>query len=160
MRNQKSATVSTIIRVMDYDSSNGSAIDFITSSQKEQVVNELCEGFLEGEIEMSDEGKAKYFSDRKELRKYVVGLVNNWLRKAPELNGGSGFTYTPKNPGSRQGNGDETLRALKALLKITVDPDAKAEIQAAMNIRLSEIKPKVEINTDALPAHLRHLVGG
>lgn len=157
--NQRTATVNTIIRVMNYDpSSDGFAIDVISSAQKATVVEELCNGFLAGEIEMSSEGKQKYFGDRKELRKYVVGLVNNWLRKAPELNGGS--KYEPKNPGSRAGTGDETIKALKALLKITTDPDAKAEIMAAISIRLSDMKPKVEINVSALPEHLRHLVGG
>lgn len=161
MVNQKQAVTNAVKQVRpDYQLNGEIALaDVLTDSDKQQIRQIIVNGFESGEVEMSEEGKAKYFGNRSELAKYVTGLVNNWVRKNPEFNGGSGFTYTAKNPGSRQGTGDETIRALKALLKITVDPDAKAEVQAAINIRLAEIKPKPTINADALPAHLRHLIG-
>lgn len=95
-------------------------------------------------------------NDEVTIRKYVPGLVNNWLRKDKRLNGGS--TYVAKNPGSRSGSGDESIKAMKTLLSITADPAAKAEIQKAIEARQAELKPKVEVNVDALPEHLRRLV--
>lgn len=156
--NQRTATVNAILSTLVGFELNGpvQALDVITDSQKTQVVDRLCQGFIEGKVEMSEEGKRKYFGDPKELRKYVVGLTNNWLRKAPELN--CGKTYEPKNPGSRKGSGDRVLKALKELMKTTEDAEAKAEIQAAIDERIKEISPKVEIDMEAIPAHLRHLV--
>ncbi len=161
--NQRQATVSAIISVLsnrgvNYEFNGETPVSqLLTSDDKSKVVDMLCQGFLEGKIEMSQEGKVKYFSFPNELRKYTVGLVNNWIRKAPEFNGGC--QYTAKNPGSRKGSGDETVKALKALLSITSDETVKAEIQSEINKRIAELKPTVEINVEALPEHLRHLVG-
>lgn len=151
--NQRTACVKFVAAVTEINT--GFPVT-ITTEQRRSVIERLVSAFLNNEIEMSAEGKAKYFGNPTELRKYCVGLLNNWLRKAPELNGN--VKYEAKNPGSRQGSSDETLKALRALLKITNDADAKAEIEAAIAERVSEIKPKVEINLDAIPAHLRHLV--
>ena len=91
-----------------------------------------------------------------QLLKYIPGLVNNWLRKDPRLNGNT--KYVAKNPGSRSGSGDECIKAMKSLLSITTDPEARVQIQTAIDARLAEIKPKPEIKVDALPESLRHLV--
>lgn len=91
-----------------------------------------------------------------QLLKYIPGLVNNWLRKDKRLNGGS--NYVAKRPGSRSGSGDESVKAMRTLLSVTTDPDAKSQIQAAITARVAELKPKVEINAAALPEALRHLV--
>lgn len=95
-------------------------------------------------------------SDEVTIQKYVPGLVNNWLRKDKRLNGGT--QYVAKNPGSRSGSGDEGIKAMKMLLSITTDADAKVQIQAAIEARQAEIKPKMTVNVDALPESLRHLV--
>ncbi len=160
--NQRKATVAAIVSVLadrgvayEFDGPV-SAADMMTSADKEKTVDIICKGFMSGEVEMSDEGKTKYFTQPTELRKYVVGLVNNWLRKAPELNGGQ--KYQVKNPGSRAGSGNETIKALKQLLTITDDQDARRAIEAEIASQLETIKPKVEINFDAIPAHLRHLL--
>jgi len=161
--NQRQATVSAIIaqlssRGIDYVfNESGPVSEMLTSDDKSKIVDTLCQGFLEGKIDMSQEGRIKYFGFPSELRKYTVGLLNNWIRKAPELNGGTG--YTAKNPGSRKGSGDETVKALRALMSITADASVKAEIQTEIDKRLGELKPTVEINVEALPEHLRHLVG-
>jgi len=160
--NQRQATVSAIIaqlssRGVDYVFNESEPVsELLTSDDKSKIVDTLCQGFLEGQIDMSAEGKAKYFSMPAELRKYTVGLLNNWIRKAPEFNGGTG--YVAKNPGSRKGSGDDTVKALRALLSVTTDAAMKAEIQREIDNRLSELKPKVEIDIFALPEHLRHLV--
>ena len=161
--NQRQATVSAIISVLSergvcYEFNGETPVsELLTGDDKSKVVDMICQGFLEGIIDMSQEGKVKYFALPNELRKYTVGLVNNWIRKAPEFNGGC--QYTAKNPGSRKGSGDDTVKALRALLSITGDADTKKSIQAEIDKRLSELKPKVEIDIFALPEHLRHLVG-
>jgi hypothetical protein len=91
-----------------------------------------------------------------QLNKYIPGLVNNWLRKDQRLNGGT--TYVPKNPGSRSGSGDEAIKAMKTLLSITSDEDAKQAIQLEIDKRLSELKPKATVDVSKLPESLRHLV--
>ena len=160
--NQRQATVTVLMSVLsergiEYELNGETPIsEVLTKSDKDKAVNVICQGFLNGQIEMSQEGKVKYFSDPSELKKYTVGLVNNWIRKAVEFN--SGHKYEIKNKGSRAGAGDEQLKALRELMKITTDEEVKREIQQAIDERTEEIKPKVEINASALPAHLRHLV--
>jgi hypothetical protein len=160
--NQRQATVTVLMSILSergvsYELNGETPISAVlTKSDKDQAVALISKGFLAGQIDMSQEGKDKYFGDEKELKKYVVGLVNNWVRKATEFNGS--IKYEIKNKGSRTGSGDEQIKALKELLKQTTDSEVRAEIQAAINDRTEEIKPKTEINIDALPVHLRHLV--
>ena len=47
---------------------------------------------------------------------------------------------------------------MKKLLNQTTDPKAKAMIEEAIEKRREALKPTVEINVDALPEGLRHLV--
>jgi len=95
-------------------------------------------------------------SDDASLLKYIPGLVNNWCRKDLRLNGG--IKYTPKNPGSRTGTQDESIRAMKTLLSLTTDPEAKLAIEAEIAKRVEELKPKVTVDVTKLPESLRHLV--
>ena len=160
MVNQRNAVVSTIISVLNergcsYEMNGSLPIcEVLTVDDKNKVIGIICKGFKENKIEMSTEAKAKYYADA-ELRKYVVGLVNNWIRKAPEFNGGN--QYQTRNPGSRTGSGDPKLKALKALFNTVPDAN-KPAVQAAIDARLEELKPKVTIDTNLLPEHLRHLV--
>ncbi len=138
-----------------------------------QAVNEVLEGCIEGAVDLSDsqteavyakvllafqEGRTVHSKnpDEATLRKYIPGLVNNWLRKDTRLNGGT--KYTTKNPGSRAGSGDETVRTMKALLSITEDEAARATIQAEIDRRVASLRPVTKINVDLLPESLRHLV--
>jgi hypothetical protein len=116
----------------------------------------LFEGFRAGTIQYKPEFQSKV-NDDQELKKYVSGLLNNWIRKDKDFN--CGEVYQAKNPGSRAGSGDEQVREMRKLLKATTDADAKAMIQTAIDERLAEIKPEVKpINAKAIPEHLRHLV--
>lgn len=90
-----------------------------------------------------------------ELKKYIPGLVNNWVRKDRRMNGGS--KYETKRPGSRTGTGDESIKAMRTLLASVTDSKDKATIQAAIDARIAELKPKKEIDLSALPESLRHL---
>jgi hypothetical protein len=122
-----------------------------TQSQKDEIHSLVFRMFKSGECTKNSGGQTDA-----DLLKYIPGLVNNHVRKDKRLNGG--VEYTPKNPGSRSGSGDESIRAMKMLLSVTTETDARAQIQAAIDERLAQLKPKVEINAAALPEALRHLV--
>ena len=161
MMNQRQATVSTILAVLkdagvQYELNGDTAVsEVLTDTLKAKVRELIFVGFRNGTIEMSDDGKSKY-SDDSALKVYISGLVNNWIRKAPEFNSGS--KYQAKNPGIRAGSGDEQIKEMKKLLNQTTDPKAKAMIEEAIEKRREALKPTVEINVDALPEGLRHLV--
>lgn len=123
----------------------------LTKEERQEISTSLLADFRAGNIEYSGD-----VNDPK-LSAYVSGLISNWLRKDRRLNGNT--TYVPANPGSRVGSGDESIKAMKSLLNATDDEEAREEIQAAIDARLAELrpKPKVEINVDALPESLRHL---
>jgi hypothetical protein len=82
----------------------------LSKTDKQTVVSMVCAA--SDMMELSTEATTKFDTPQK-LKTYVIGLVNNWLRKDTRLNGGS--KYITKNPGSRAGTGDEQIRALKAL---------------------------------------------
>lgn len=158
MVSQKKAVTEAVLTIRPEYELSGEVIlaDVLTSSDKESIKQIIVNGFLEGKIEMSPEGRTKYFSNPTELGKYVVGLINNWVRKNPEFN--CGMNYVAQNPGSRKGSGDSQLKALRALLKITTDTQDRLTIESAIKSRLDELKPKVEIDFSALPEHIRGLV--
>jgi len=118
--------------------------------QLAQVREILWEGFKAGKIVLG-----KTYTDE-QLRGYIPGLINNWIRKDKRLNGG--VQYVAKNPGSRVGSSDPQVKALRALLTTKTDPTEVAEIEGYLTARLAELKSKstktVEINFDALPAEL------
>lgn len=124
----------------------------LTKEMKSEVNDILCKGFRDGSIELSTE----YPTDA-ELRSYTSGLISNWLRKDPELNGG--IKYVPKNPGSRTGSTDPQMKALKILLSQTADESDKEEIQGFIDARAAELnagKVKVKaIDFSVLPAELQ-----
>lgn len=123
----------------------------LTKEQKECVVNELVEGFKNNEIEL----KTTFETDAK-LRAYTGGLVNNWLRKSPILNGGS--KYEAKNPGSRSGSPEfKQANALKAAL-IAKGSEAPAELEAFIEANRPQPKSMTkEIDLSSLPESLRSL---
>jgi hypothetical protein len=116
-----------------------------------EIMAILTEGFMSGNIQLSDENKR----NPEWLRKYVPGLVNNHVRKDKRLNGGT--EYIAKNPGSRQGAGDAQLKALRSLLAsgAVTSPEDIAEIEAAISKRQDELKPQVTVDYSALPEALR-----
>ena len=122
-----------------------------TTEQKQSVYNALLQSFKAGQW-MKESGG----TDDGAVLKYIPGLVNNHVRKDTRLNGGT--KYVAKNPGSRSGSSDESVRAMRELLRVTTDVVGKQQIEAAIAARLEELKPKVEINVGAIPESLRHLV--
>lgn len=164
--NQRHATVSTILSTIkshgiEYVLNGATPVsDVLTDKMKEEIRSELFTMFRNGSISYREDFKSKVADDT-ELKKYISGLVNNWIRKAPEFNNGS--KYEAKNPGSRAGSGDEQVKEMKKLLSVTTDAKARAIIQDTIDKRLASLaaeKKSVEINVDALPESLRHLVNG
>lgn len=160
--NQRKATVSTILAVLTargiaYELNGSKPIsEELSEADKKSIKDKLFTMFRNGEVEMGSDSKEKYADDA-ELKKYVSGLMNNWIRKAPEFNGG--MKYAPANPGSRAGRGDDQVKEMKKLLAVTTDAEQRKTIQAAIDARVGEIKPKQpEIDASKLPAGLRHLV--
>ena len=130
------------------------ASELLTDGMSKSITQVLMDGFLKGEIEFKDTpSNREKLSDEVKLRRYVNELKNNWLRKDTRLNGGD--KYEIKNPGSRVGSGDHMLKALRGL--VGVENVDQAEIEAAIEKRLSEIQPKkkVTINIDDLPEEIR-----
>lgn len=123
-----------------------------TSTQKDTVHSAILAMFQAGLVNKNSGG-----SDEVSLKKYIPGLTNNWVRKDLRLNGGS--QYIPKNPGSRQGSGDEKLKNLKLLLTVVTDPEAKVAVQLEIDKRVAELaKPAATVDLSKIPEHLRHLV--
>jgi hypothetical protein len=138
----------------------------LTKEERAEVIEIVTVGIHEGEIEFSDEAKAKYttFDDIK--KKYVPGLVNNWLRKDTRLNGGT--KYEAKNPGSRAGSQDDVMKNLKALrtqlVTLGESGDALQAVDQEISKRKAELaKAKVKqavIDINKIPEDLRHLIPG
>jgi len=163
--NQRTATVNTIMAVLkeagiNYELNGDTPVsEVLESKHKESVRSILFTMFREKQIEYKESFQAKV-DDDSELKKYISGLVNNWVRKAKEFN--CGQTYKAKNPGSRAGSSDPQIKEMRKLLQVTTDDKAKATIQATIDKKLAEIraeKNKVEVDLDAIPAELRKQLG-
>lgn len=162
MLNQKESVFSAVEVVLNEAGRQVDGAVTLSKEERSQVVSMVTESITSGETEFSDAAKAKYDTPEK-VRSYVVGLVNNWLRKDKRLNGG--VKYQAKNPGSRAGSTDPVIKELRKLLSTLTEEDQKAAVQAEIDARLAEIQAtkqaakKEEINLDHIPEHLRALVG-
>lgn len=157
--NQRDATCNCILSVLsdrgvEYEQSGPTPISSVLTAEDKATVRAiLFTQFRAGKIDY----KNALPTDDKVLSNYISGLVNNWIRKAPEFN--CDVTYQAKNPGSRAGSGDEQIKEMKKLLSVTTDPEAKLAIAEAIAERQAIIKPTtVTIDVSKLPEHLRALV--
>ena len=151
--NQRESVYSAVVAVKG----NVSGKVELTTEERARVVGLVCEAFDAGEVTFKEtEANQAKLADAKELKKYVVGLVNNWLRKDPNLNGGE--KYEAKNPGTR--SSDAQLKNLNLLLKATTDEKKQQKIQAFIDKRKQElVKTKaVEIDMDLIPEELKEIL--
>ncbi len=129
----------------------------LTPEEKKMAADQITDWIESGDVDFSERARTKYDSPEK-VRSYVLGMINNHLRKDKRLNGGT--TYTPKNPGSRAGSGDPVIRELKKLLKVVGDEE-RALVQEEIDKRLSEIRAEkaksIDIDTDLLPDLVKNL---
>jgi hypothetical protein len=156
---QAQAVVNATLEVLGNSFDHSQPIlSYITKAQIEQVVDQVTQDILAGEVEFG--AKDKYDTDAK-VRAYTKGMVNNWHRKSLQLNP---TKYEAKNPGSRAGSSDPMVREmkkLKAQLEAAGDTDTAQEVQAQIDARIAEVKPSKPtptINESVLPESLRHLV--
>lgn len=154
MVNQKESVFNCIKSVKEFEVGNKVVLN---QNEKETVIEMLCVGFETNSIEMSERGRKKYVGNRVELRKYVVGLLNNWLRKDLRLNGNE--KYKTKNPGSRVS--DSVLKNLKLLKQTLSDDDEIKKVDEVIEKRKNELseKKKVLIDLDKIPVELRKELG-
>lgn len=151
---QNDAVFGAVCSVLGADGFDSAVV--LSKDQNNQVVEMVTEGIINGEVDFSDGAREKY-NTRPLVRKYVVGMVNNHLRKDKRLNGDT--VYVAKNPGSRTGSGDPVLKSLKSLLAICPQEN-KADIQAEIDLRLESLKPaKPEIDWSLIPESLRVKLG-
>lgn len=148
MMKQKDAVYNAVVGVKG--TSDFSDAVSLSKEERSTVATSLFEGIKNGTVAYAGDA-----SDETKLTSYISGLVSNWLRKDQRLNGG--VQYVAKNPGTRTGSGDEALKAMRALLATTTEETSREEIQAEIDKRVSELKPKKVINVAALPESLRHL---
>jgi len=127
---QKDAVFQAVSNTVELE--DGASVS-LSKEQRETVVNILAEGFLSGQIDYQGTVNPD------EIRGYCSGLLSNWLRKDTRLNGG--VKYEAKNPGSRAGNSDPAIRAMRTLMSTKTEPSEIAEIQSFIDKRLAEIKP-------------------
>lgn len=156
---QKEAVYNAVTSVLSENNisvSEGTDVSTLMTRELRSQVNQiLFEGFRSGSVELDRE-----FSDT-DLKAYVSGLQSNWLRKDKRLNGNT--QYVAKNPGSRVGSADPSLKAMRALLSTLTTESEKAEVQGYIDAKVAEIQAtksakKVNIDISALPAELRSKV--
>ena len=166
-QSQSDATVNAIINIakeQGYEASPHETDykEVLTKDDISGVVNFIAQGLTDGNITMTDKSKAKFADDSKALRRYVVGLVNDRLRKAKAINGN--VVYQAKEPGKLKNSRDAELKALTQVLALDNPPEVRAEIEAEIDRRRAELdaakaKTSAPINYDALPADLRAKLG-
>ena len=100
-----------------------------------------------------------------DLSKYTSGLISNWIKKDPRLNGNKKHQSSSSNSSSnRVGNSDSQVKELKKLLKATTGTDSEQEVAEALNARINELKinktsrAKSSISVESIPENLQHLV--
>ena len=128
------------------------------------VIGIVTEGLMNGTVSLKDtDGNSEKRTDEAKMKEYTNGLVSNWFRKDGRLNGGT--KYETKNPGSRAGSGDESIREMRKLLKALTesgDVDNAAVVQAEIDSRLAEIRKSrakdTNINVDLLPETLKNML--
>lgn len=147
MKSQKQSVLDAIITV------KGSLTKELNKSEFSQVSEIVASELMDGTATFSDEARTKYDTPDKVLS-YTRGMVNNWLRKSPELNNGAKY-----EPSYRKGpQGDAELKELKKLAAQFPDNEEVKQAIAEKEAKLAE-KKKPEIDVSLIPEHLRHLVG-
>lgn len=131
----------------------------LETEDRKTIVAMIVGAIQSGSVDLTVEAAAKYNTAEK-MHGYVTGLLSNWLRKDERLNGGE--KHSIKEPGSRAGQTDSTVKALRALqrslsLKEEINM-VEEEIQTRLQeLKLEKVKKGPAINLDLIPENLRHL---
>jgi hypothetical protein len=146
---QKDAVFETVTSVTGF---NGGKLE-MSKDQRDRVVDILVGKFNDGQVELS--------SPQADIKKYVIGLVNNWVRKDPRFNDGA--KYETKNPGSRSGLSDPVVKNLRALMRLSTTSDQdRVLIQAEIDKRVTSAKKTKEttiaVNAELIPDEFKHMI--
>ena len=137
--------------------------DVMTDDLRKSVIAIVCEGFANGEVIFKDsEENKKKLADPKKLKSYVSGLVSNWYRKDKRFNGN--VKYVAKNPGSRAGQSDSKLKALRNLKKqMEAASQDTTEVDSYIEARTTELATekakKIEVDMTQIPQELKDSLG-
>jgi hypothetical protein len=131
---QKDAVFSVITSVLadagiSFNMGNTDVGAVLTKELRAKVNGSLCQMILNGDVEFSKYSEGSV--SMSELRTYVSGLISNWVRKDPRLNGGA-------TTASRTSL-DPQLKALKKLQSTQTDPSRRLEIQNFIDKRVAEL---------------------
>jgi hypothetical protein len=134
----------------------------VTKEMRESIQAILCEGFRSGKIEFkSTPSNQEKLASPAKLDAYVSGLISNWFRKDPNLNGNT--KYEAKNPGSRAGSTDPQLKALRQLAPQFKGTEKEAVIAKQIETRLAfvaqEKAKKITIDLSVLSPELKEMLG-
>ena len=143
---QKDAVFSAISQILasnniSFNPNSTNVATLLTRELRSQVNARLVADFNAGAVELSDDAKSK-LNDTAALRAYISGLVSNWLRKDPRLNGGTVLATSTSSATqtSKVLKTDPQLQALRKLHTSQVEPAKRMEIQAHIDRRIAELK--------------------
>lgn len=92
MLGQKQAVINKVLEVYPtFNLGSDNAITVLSEAQIEQVKSDIQRGIIDGTIDYS-----KDRTNVSEVRSYARSMVMNHFKKAKELNGGGGYTPSPK----------------------------------------------------------------
>ena len=138
--------------------------EVMTDTIRGQVHAIICESFKAKKVGFKDTpSNREKLENPAKLSSYSSGVISNWYRKDRRFNGD--VAYTPKNPGSRAGQGDPQLKALRALAKqfAGVDEDKSALISTQIDERVlviqAEKAKKIAVDLSAIPPDLLEELG-
>lgn len=142
---QKDAVFSAVSQILasnnvSFTANSTNATAVLNRELRSQINGVLVQQFLAGNVELSEDAKEK-LNDESQLRAYISGLVSNWLRKDPRLNGGTvlATTTSTKSTLSKTIKSDPQLQALRKLHNAQVEPSKRLEIQAHIDRRIAEL---------------------
>ena len=177
VKTQSQATINAIVNLAsekgyDVKPHESDYKTVMTKADTDQIVSLITQGLTDESVSMTEKSRLKFNvgqgtpqteSQKKALKRYVVGLVNDRLRKAKAINGN--VTYQAKEPGKLTNSRDAELKALTQVLALDNPDNVKAEIQSEIDRRKAELaaqkaaKTSAPINYDCLPADLRAKLG-
>ena len=133
---------------------------YLTHDDREEIARRVANGISNGEIYVKPAKKQK-FSNDKELRKYVMGMINNWFKKSKELNGN--VEHRTAKPGLRKYPSDPALREMKKLraqLELAGETETLLIVDAQIEARIAAIDAEKQPKIDAskLPDKLKKFV--
>lgn len=155
MKTQKEVVYEAVMKVMGQNYKQGvdCRVYLADHADAKKSVTEIVTAALK-------DGTMIIENEQKNVATYISGLISNHLRKDTRLNGGT--KYKPANPGSRAGQGDASIKAIRQLISCLPEGSAeRTQAQAELNARIAAKnadKARSAIDVENLPEGLKALV--